>query len=81
MEQQGGIGGGAVQENDLAETGQRVHARLLKELLQKRPNTRHSVGDAISVMELVDGRRMIAEETEYHFGRPGLLDGYSHRTS
>jgi predicted dehydrogenase len=55
---------------DLNESGWEAHGRVLQALLQPVVDMRHTLADALAVMELVDTARSIAsEEPSYSFGR------------
>lgn len=58
-----------VVEMDLNESGYAAHGRLLEALMQPRVDMRHSLEDAIAVMELIDASRQLARyESPYGFG-------------
>jgi hypothetical protein len=61
--------GDLIWEVDLSESGWFAHARMLKTLLKPTVDMRHSITDAVLVMELVDYTRKIAKEMDgYRFG-------------
>src|SRR5262249_49306732 len=56
-------------EIDLNETGWHAHARVLDALLQPVVDMRHTLDDAITVLELIDASRELArQEAPYAFG-------------
>lgn len=58
-----------ITEIDLNETGWEAHARVLDALMQPLVNMRHTLSDAIAVMELIDASRELARnEPTYGFG-------------
>jgi hypothetical protein len=61
--------GEIVKEIDLNEGGHHAHARVLGALMQPTVDMRHTLADAIMVMDLIDASRSIArEESAYAFG-------------
>jgi predicted dehydrogenase len=61
--------GELVKEIDLNESGHHAHARVLRALLQPTVDMRHTLADAVIVMDLIDSSRIIAyEESPYAFG-------------
>jgi hypothetical protein len=61
--------GDLVHEIRLNESGWYAHGRILNELIKPRPDMRHTLGDAIGVMDLIDASRAIAtKESPYPFG-------------
>jgi predicted dehydrogenase len=68
--------GALIREISLKESGWQAHARLLTELCKPVPDMRHSLEDAIAIMELVDAARaMASEDKTYAFGSlPAFLE-------
>lgn len=61
--------GNLIKHISLDETGWLAHARVLDAFMQPVVDMRHTIEDAVAVMELIDWSRLIAsKETSYEFG-------------